>query len=340
MSAWNRSGLWWTLAGIGAVAIAKVWTNKRRAIDFHDKTVIITGGSRGLGLELARAFAEEGAHVAICARDEDELERARQDLRMRGHDIFTYACDITSKLQAEQFVAAVGQVLGPVDVLVNNAGTIIVGPLEHMTEGDFRETMESNFWSAFTMVNAVLPQMRARKSGRIVNVTSFGGKVAVPHLAPYSVSKFAFVGYSEGLRAELLKDDIYVTTICPGLIRTGSPRNAFFKGQNEKEYTVFKISDSIPLLTIAADDCAREIIDACRLGEAERVLTLPAKLATVIHGFVPGLITDAFAWANTFLPEPGGIGDQRTVGKASETALSESVLTRLTDEAAVKNNEL
>lgn len=336
----NNTGLWWTVAGIGAAFAAKAFLDKKRRIDFHDKTVVITGGSRGLGLVLARQFVEQGANVAICARDQDELNRAQTDLRYRGADVFTYACDITVKEEAEQFVRAVGQVLGPIDVLVNNAGTIVVGPLEHMTESDFREAMESNFWSAFNMINAVLPQMKEARAGRIVNVTSFGGKVAVPHLAPYSVSKFAFVGYSEALRSELLNEGIYVTTICPGLIRTGSPRNAIFKGQNEKEYTVFKISDSIPFFTIAADDCAREIIEACRLGEAERVITLPAKIATALHGLSPGLVTDTLALFNTLLPAPGGIGEQRTVGKASETRLSESILTRLTDEAAVENNEM
>ncbi|GAB3880869.1 SDR family NAD(P)-dependent oxidoreductase [Spirosoma agri] len=340
MSALNHNGLWWTLAGIGAVAVAKAFLTKKRTIDFHDKTVVITGGSRGLGLELARHFAQEGANVAICARDQDELNRAQADLRMRGSDVFTYACDITDKDQVADFIRAVDQVLGPVDVLVNNAGTIIVSPLEHATESDFREAMETNFWSAFNMVNAVLPRMRERKAGRIVNITSFGGKIAVPHLAPYSVSKFAFVGYSEGLRSELLKDGIFVTTICPGLIRTGSPRNAIFKGQNEKEYSVFKISDSIPFFTIASDDCAREIVDACRTGEAERIITLPAKIGSAIHGFAPGFITDTLGWANEFLPEPGGIGEQRTFGKDSETPLSESILTRLTDKAAVANNEM
>ncbi|MCK8490321.1 MULTISPECIES: SDR family NAD(P)-dependent oxidoreductase [Spirosoma] len=340
MSALNSKGLWWTLAGIGAVVAAKAFLTKKRTIDFHEKTVVITGGSRGLGLELARQFAQEGANVAICARDQDELDRAQEDLRRRGSDVFTYACDVTDKAQVEQFIKAVGQVLGSVDVLVNNAGTIIVSPLEHATEEDFRDTMEANFWSAFNMINAVLPQMRERKAGRIVNITSFGGKIAVPHLAPYSVSKFAFVGYSEGLRSELMKDNILVTTICPGLIRTGSPRNAFFKGQNEKEYTVFKIGDSIPFFTIAADDCAREIIDACRTGEAERVITLPAKVGAAIHGFAPGFITDMMALANEMLPGPGGIGEQRAVGKDSETALSESVVTRLTDDAAVANNEI
>ena len=340
MSIFGKNGFFWTLAGIGTVLATRAYLAKKRTIDFRGKTVVITGGSRGLGLALTRAFAAEGANVAICARDQDELDRAQADLRSRGRDVFTYACDITDKTQIEQFIMAVGQVLGPVDVLVNNAGTIIVTPLAHATEGDFREAMETNFWSAFNMTNAILPQLKERKSGRIVNITSFGGKVAVPHLAPYSVSKFAFVGYSEGLRAELMKDNVYVTTICPGLIRTGSPRNAVFKGQNEKEYTVFKIGDSLPLFTIAADDCARQIVAACRIGAAERIITFPAKLAAAIHGFAPGFITDTLAFVNHFLPGPGGIGNQQTVGKASETWLSESILTRLTDEAAEVNNEI
>ena len=243
MTTSNNNALWWGLAGLGAVLAAKAFLTDKRRIDFNGKTVVITGGSRGLGLVMAKQFAQEGANVAICARDQTELDSAQDDLRLLGKDIFTYACDLTDKTQVEQFIAAVGQVLGPVDVLVNNAGTIIVTPLENATEADFRDAMDTNFWSAFFTVNAVLPQMRARKAGRIVNISSFGGKVAVPHLAPYSVSKFALAGYSEGLRSELLKDGIYVTTICPGLIRTGSPRNAIFKGQNEKEYTVFKIGD-------------------------------------------------------------------------------------------------
>ncbi|MVM36259.1 SDR family NAD(P)-dependent oxidoreductase [Spirosoma sp. HMF4905] len=340
MSTSTSTNIWWTLAGIGALMATKAFLDRKRTIDFHDKTVVITGGSRGLGLVLTRQFAQAGANVAICARDQAELNRAKDNLRMQGSDIFTYACDITDKTQVNEFIQAVEQGFGPVDILVNNAGIISVSPLKNTTEEDFREAMESNFWAAFQTINAVLPQMRTRKSGRIVNITSFGGKVAVPHLGPYSVSKFAFVGYSEGLRSELLQDGIYVTTICPGLIRTGSPRNAIFKGQNEKEYTVFKLSDSIPLFTIAAEDCARQILAACRVGEAERIITLPAKLATALHGIAPGLITDTLGFLNSFLPNPGGIGEQQMAGKDSETWLSSSVLAHLTDQAAEANNEM
>lgn len=328
----------WGLAGLGTWAATKALLAQKRKTDFRGKTVIITGGSRGLGLELARLLAQEGANLGICARDQDELNRAQAELQQQGVSVYAEACDITDKNQVERFVENVRQAIGPVDVLINNAGVIIVTPFEHATEDDFRESMDTNFWAAFHMINAVLPQMMTRR-GRIVNIASFGGKVAVPHLLTYSTSKFALVGYSEGLRAELQKKGIYVTTICPGLIRTGSPRNAIFKGQNEKEYAVFKIGDSLPFFTIDSSECAREIIDACRYGEAERIITLPAKLGAALQGVAPNLISELMAVANETLPASGGIGEQRAQGKDSESTLSQSVLTTLTDQAAERNNE-
>ena len=335
----QTKALLWTLAGMGAWAATKLILAQKRKFDFQNKTVLITGGSRGLGLELARQLAKEGANIAICARDGAELDRAKSELQQYGIDVFAEVCDITNKVLVERFAEAVRQAVGPVDVLINNAGTIIVTPYEHATEDDFRDAMDVNFWAAFHMINAVLPQMLARQGGRIVNIASFGGKVAVPHLMPYSTSKFALVGYSEGLRAELLKNDVYVTTICPGLIRTGSPRNAIFKGQNEKEYAWFKIGDSIPLLTIASDDCAREIIDACRYGEAERIISFPAKFGAVLQNVAPNLMGELMAVVNQTLPAPGGIGEQRAFGRDSETELSQSVLATLTDQAAERNNQ-
>ncbi|MFD2573826.1 SDR family NAD(P)-dependent oxidoreductase [Spirosoma soli] len=336
----QTKALLWGLASVGAWAATKAFLSQKRKIDFRDKTVVITGGSRGLGLEMSRLLASEGANIAICARNQEELDRAKAELDQYGIEVFAQHCDITDKVQVEHFIENVRQAIGPVDVLINNAGTIIVTPYEHATEDDFRESMDTNFWSAFHMVNAVLPQMWSQQSGRIVNIASFGGKVAVPHLLAYSTSKFALVGYSEGLRAELAKDNIYVTTICPGLIRTGSPRNAIYKSQNEKEYTVFKIGDSLPFLTINAEECAREVIDACRYGEAERNVTLMAKVGATMQGIAPALVSETMAIVNTTLPAPGGIGAQRAKGKESETPLSQSILTTLTNEAAERNNEI
>jgi len=337
--------LGWTLTGIGAWAIAKAVLAEQRKMDFRDRTVLVTGGSRGLGLEICRILAREGANLAICARDADELDRAQSELSQYNVEVFADVCDITDKAQIERFAENTRQQLGPVDVLINVAGIIIVTPYEHATEADFRHAMDTNFWGAFHFINAVLPQMMARPKtsftrGRIVNITSIGGKVAVPHLGPYATSKFALVGYSEGLRAELLKDNIQVTTICPGLMRTGSPRNAIFKGQNEKEYTVFKISDSLPFLTISSTDCARQVVDACRHGEAVRTISLPAKIGAALEGIAPNLMAETMALVNRQLPAPGGIGDKRAFGFESETALSESFVTQLTQDAATRNNEV
>lgn len=329
----------WGLAGVGAWVTLKAELARKRTIDFRGKTVIITGGSRGLGLEMARLLAQEGANLALCARNADELDRARHELETYGVSVYTEPCDLTNKTQIDRFIANVKKAFGPVDVLINNAGIILVTPYENATEADFRESMETNFWAAFHLVNAVLPTMRARKQGRIVNIASIGGKVAIPHLSTYSTSKFALVGYSEGLRAELLQDGIFVTTVCPGLMRTGSPRNALFKGQHEKEYAAFKISDSIPLLTMPSANAARQIIEACRNGQAERLLSLPAKVGATIQGIAPNLLAEVVAIVARMLPAPGGIGEQRALGKDSESGLSESVLTTLTNEAAERNNE-
>ena len=333
-----KAGLW-TLAGIGAWVAAKEVMARTRLIDFRGKTVVITGGSRGLGLELSRILAKEGASLALCARYADELDETRTELLAYGGKVYTEVCDLTDQAQLEHFINNVLQELGPVDVLINNAGIILVGPYETMTETDFRDAMDTNFWPAFRLINAVLPQMRSRQQGRIVNIASIGGKVSVPHLMPYSTSKFTLVGYSEGLRAELLKDGIYVTTICPGLMRTGSPRNATFKGQNEKEYAAFKISDSLPLLTLNAAEAARQIVDACRYGQAERVLSLPAKLGASVQGLAPNLLAELTTIVANLLPKAGGIGKQRAFGRDSKSTLSESALTTLTDEAAGRNNE-
>lgn len=336
----QTKALAWALAGMGAWTAIKAMLAQKRRLDFRDKTVVITGGSRGLGLELARLLAQEGANLAICAREADELARAQAELQQLGIKVYTEVCDVTDKIQVDHFAEHVRQTLGPVDVLINNAGVIIVTPYEHTTELDFREAMDTHFWAAYHMTNAVLPQMLARKErGRLVNIASIGGKIAVPHLLPYSTSKFTLVGYSEGLRAELQKKGIYVTTICPGLMRTGSPRQALFKGQNQKEYAAFKITDSLPLLTMDLTEAARDVIEACRYGEAERILSVPAKVGAALQGLAPNLIAETMALVNELLPGPGGIGQQRAAGKDSETKRSASVLTTLTDQAAERNNE-
>jgi short-subunit dehydrogenase len=308
--------------------------------DFRGKHVLITGGSRGLGLVLARQLADEGARLSVCSRDPGELARAEAELTERGARVVAAECDVTDRGRVREFVAVARQRNGPIDVLVNNAGVIRVGPVEEMREEDFEQSLRTHFWAALYTTLEVLPEMKARRSGRIVNIASFGGKVAVPHLLPYTVGKFALVGFSDGLRAEVARHGVVVTTVCPGLMRTGSHLNAEFKGRHEEEYAWFAAGGSMPGFSMNAETAARKILAACANGDAELVLGLPAKLAVVARAVCPNLTADALALANRWLmPEPGGIGTATARGSESRGKLP-TVVTTLTDRAAAANNEL
>ncbi|MBC7921043.1 MAG: SDR family oxidoreductase [Ferruginibacter sp.] len=338
----NNKGWWRLAAGAGALLATRAIVRNTRFYELRNKTVLITGGSRGLGLVVARQLAQQGARLAICARDAAELARAERDLTQRGAEVFAVTCDVTVQSEVVEMVGRVGEHYGSIDVLINNAGVIQVGPTENMALREYEEAMQTHFFAPLYTMLAVIPGMQRRQAGRIVNVSSFGGKVSAPHLVPYCASKFALVGLSKGFRSELGKDGILVTTVCPGLIRTGSPRNVVVKGQHRPEYAWFKIGDSIPLLSATAEDAANQIIGALRHGDAELVITVPAKVASVVNELFPEFTADALMLINRFLPGPAadGMDNQRKRGHQSESPRSQSGLTRLTDEAAAANNEM
>jgi NAD(P)-dependent dehydrogenase (short-subunit alcohol dehydrogenase family) len=331
----SASGLLMT-AGLAA---AYLLTHRPRLYDLRGRVVLITGGSRGLGLILAREVGRAGARVAICGRDSTTLERARADLERRGISSLAVACDVTRREQVDALVRRVREELGPVDLLINNAGTITVGPVESMTVDDFEAAMATHFWGPLHAILAVLPDMQRRGEGRIANIASIGGKIGVPHLVPYSASKFALVGLSESLRAELAKDGIRVITLCPGLMRTGSPPHARFKGQRRAEYAWFSISDALPLLSIDADEAGRRIVDAIRRGKAERVLSVPAKVAALGRALFPGMTAGMLASVNRLLPGAGRGSHVAREGRRCESAWSPSLLTALGDRAGRRNNQ-
>ena len=327
------------LAGIGAAGYLAYRALKPK-YDFRHKHVLITGGSRGLGLVLARQFADRGARLSICSRDADEVARAVDELRDRGAIALGVECDVTDDARVREFVSVARLRNGPIDVLVNNAGVIQVGPVDEMREDDFARSLRTHFWAALYTTLAVVPEMKARRRGRIVNVSSFGGKVAVPHLLPYSVGKFALVGFSNGLRSELRRHGIVVTTVCPGLMRTGSHINADFKGRHDEEYAWFATGNAIPGLSMSAEAAASKILAACAAGDAEAVLGLPAKVATVAQALCPNLVADVLELTNDHvLPEPGGVGTATVKGKHSR-GLVPAFVTAHTDRAAARNNEV
>jgi NAD(P)-dependent dehydrogenase (short-subunit alcohol dehydrogenase family) len=332
---------WKLLAGIvGASLLSQNILRRLRTIDLSDKVVLITGGSRGLGLATAEAFAKQGARLVLCARDEQELSMARHKIIELGAEVLTIVCDVTKPQDAAVLVETATANYGQIDILVNNAGMITVGPLQTLTRDDFEASMNIMFWGVYNMTMAVLPQMKERKAGRIVNITSIGGRVSVPHLLPYCSAKFAAVGFSEGLRAELLPDNIYVTTVVPGLMSTGSHYNTIMKGdQHQTEYTLFTLLDTLPVTSTTAQRAAQAIVQATRQGRSELMITFQAQLMARFHGLLPGLFSEIMGLTNRFLPTRNASGTEGYAGRASETPLTRSFLTLRGRQAAHDYNE-
>jgi short-subunit dehydrogenase len=302
--------------------------------------VLITGGSRGLGLEIARRFAREGAHVTVIGRNKTTLEAAARELENYRGGVLAIPCDIRNQHEVDAAVREVVNRWGQIDVLVNNAGVIQVGPFEQMTLQDYENAMATHLWGPLYAILAVLPHMRKRHEGHIVNISSIGGKVGVPHLLPYSVSKFALAGLSEALSAEVEAQGIHVTSVFPGLMRTGSHVNAMFKGNHQSEFAWFSISASMPVLTINAQRAAAQIVEAARRSRKTLVITPAAKLASLAHGISPNLVMEGMRLANRILPSPDS--EQSSVahsGWQSQSRWSPSPLTRLSDRVIDRNNE-
>ena len=307
---------------------------------FAGKAVLVTGGSRGLGLALARAFATEGARIAICGRDPEALERAQEALAATGSEVLALPVNVADRDAVALLVEQVTARFGPIDVLVNNAGVIEVGPAETMTLADYEEAMAVNFWGMVHPTLAVLPSMRARRSGQIVNITSIGGRLGVPHLLPYSASKFAALGFSQGLRSEVRRDRVIVTTVVPGLMRTGSPRNATFRGRHQAEYAWFSIADSLPGISVSVEEAARRILDGARRGDAEVRFPLVTGLAVIASAVAPNLTAAALDVTMRLLPDAPPDRRGRRPGRESQSAVSPSWLTRLGDAAARRYNQI
>jgi short-subunit dehydrogenase len=305
------------------------------------RVALVTGGSRGLGLVLARELGRRGMRVVLVARDEEELERARASLEAEKIDATALPCDVTDEEGVAGLVADVEQNLGPVDLLVNNAGIIQVGPVETMRLEDYRRAMDVLFWGALHCAEAVLPRMRERRRGTIVNVTSIGAAVGVPHLAPYDAAKFALRGWSEALGAESARHGIDVVTVIPGLMRTGSFGHALVKGQRYAEASMFSLVASLPLLTVGAERAARRIVRAIEHGERVIVIGAPARLLRLAHALLPGAVVRMLGAVNRFLPAPqDGARDEIALpGELFRRGLARSVLTALGDRAAKRYNE-
>jgi len=270
--------------------------------NLNNRVVMITGGSKGFGLVIAKHLIKEGCRLALCARDMEELQDAREEIKKAGGNALVSVCDVSDKDAVDVFVNKVIRHFGGIDIVVNDAGIIMVGAMESFSHHEYKEAMNVMYWGIVNTTLAVLPHMKERKSGQIVNITSVGGKVSIPHLLPYSAAKFAAVGFSEGISAELRKDHIYVTTIIPGLMRTGSYLNALFQKDNKAEFKIFSLMSTSPFITISADKAARLTVRAIKAKKVEKVLGLPAKALIEVHHFFPETSIKLFGFFSKFIP--------------------------------------
>jgi len=317
---------------------------RRRGVRLRGATAVVCGASRGLGRQVALELARRGAaRIAVCARTESDLEGVAQELERLGCDVVAEACDLSDEVKTNAFIAHAAQRLGPIDVLVTNAATITVGPVATLTRDDFEEAMGSIFFTALNPVLAVVPRMRQQRKGTIAVITSIGGRVGVPHLAPYSAAKFAAVGMSEALRAELAADDVHVLTVVPGLMRTGSHVHADFKGDHELEYAWFGASATAPILSIDARRAARRIVKSIERGDVELGFTPESRIAPVLRTLFPTFWSELMALTARFLPRPPVASplatekrDGDAIAKRSDSPVVEAVQRR-TERFAVQN---
>ncbi len=329
--------------GVGAAWTWRAILRNKRAYDLNGKVVLITGGSRGLGLILARQLADAGARLSICARHENELAKAKAELEARGAQVLTSVCDVVDKGQIENVVQKTVAHFGGIDVLLCVAGVFIAGPIDAMTDEDFEYSMNVNFWGAYHATMAALPFLKKNATGgRIIHMSSVGGRIATPHLIAYNASKFALSGFSQGMRVELEKDNVLVTTVYPWIMRVGSLRNATFKGRHRAEYAIGSIMNANPLLSDDPERAANAMIASMKRGDSQATLWL-SKPTVLLDTLLPELSKDAMCIANRLMPGMDGddsIGTESRKGHESESALSPSWLTSPLDKASEKHGEI
>ncbi len=185
---------------------------------FDNRNVIITGGSSGLGKALARRLAGRGASLALIARDKSKLESTQKELSSvmdTSRKALIYSCDVSDPAQVERTISRIAEELGTPHLLVNSAGILREGPCDRVELDVYREVMEINYFGTLHCVKAVLPYFKERGEGRIVNICSLGGRMAVYGYSAYSSSKFAVLGLTESLRTELKPQNIKVQVVCP-----------------------------------------------------------------------------------------------------------------------------
>lgn len=189
-------------------------------MDFKNKIVVITGASSGIGRETAKQFAKNGANVVLVARRQKNLENLEIELKKFNIQTLVCPCDVSVKDQVKKMAKSVFEKFQRIDVLVNNAGFAILGPVNDLSIEEIESQMSTNYFGMVYCIKEFLPKMIEQKSGHVVNVASVAGSMGLPGIAPYCASKSAMLGFSEGLKHELSGTGIGVTVVSPIMVRT------------------------------------------------------------------------------------------------------------------------
>ena len=275
--------------------------------------ILITGSSRGLGFAIASRFAERPVKLVLTARSLHELQEAQRSLlekhpHLSADDFHLVSADLAKPEDCQRLVNEAFARFGRIDVLVNNAGIIEVGPLEAITADMFEHTMRVDFLGAMQTTWAALPRLMKqtpapgwKQRATLVNISSIGGKMAVPHMLPYTAAKFALTGFSEGLYAELKGKGIHVLTVCPGLMRTGGEDHAHFHGNVAAEEAWFKFCAKTPGISTTPEHAARKVFNGVAQNRTEITITPQAYLGTRYAGLFPAGLQWLNRLTNDFL---------------------------------------
>jgi short-subunit dehydrogenase len=247
-----------------------------------DKTVIVTGGSSGIGKALAMQFASSGANVVIAARNEAKLNETKAALQHSGYSVTAITCDVSDAAQAEMLISETVKHFGRIDVLINNAGISMRGLFADTSLDVLRQIMNVNFWGSVYCTKFALPHL-LKSQGSVVGISSIAGKKGLPGRTGYSASKFALEGFLETLRTENLKNNLHVLVACPGFTASSIRQSALGPdGQPQAE------SPRNEQKMMSAESVAKHIFDAVLNRKRDLVLTTNGKLTVLLNKFFPG----------------------------------------------------
>jgi len=260
-------------------------------MDFKNKVVLITGASSGIGKETAKQFAIRGSHVILVARRKHRLEQIAEDLKKFNTSILVCECDIANKVEVEEMSKIVLEKFDSIDILVNNAGFAIYGSVYDLTIEEIESQMQTNYFGMIYCIKNFLPSMIKKKSGHIVNVASVAASIGLPGIASYCASKFAMLGFSEGLKNELRGIGIGITVVSPIMVRTEFFNQPSF--EKIPKYSPISISDKT---------VAKAILRAANSPRLEIIVPATARGVIWIKSSLPYLINPilSFAFRNQF----------------------------------------